>query len=55
MQMLLENGPSSTPILLSREDIEQVTGSASASYNTPGDPDYGNVPYSSGNKGERLD
>jgi hypothetical protein len=35
---------------LNSEDTEQVVGGASASYNTPGDPDYGSVPYSSGNK-----
>ena len=43
-----------SPIPLSREEIEQVAGGASgpAPYNTPGNPDYGYVPYSNGNKPE---
>ncbi len=31
------------PVVLSAEETEQVAGGASAPYNTPGDPDYGNV------------
>ena len=37
------------PVVLRAQETEHVAGGASAPYNTPGDPDYGKVPYSSGN------
>lgn len=37
------------PVALSVRETDHVAGGASASYNTPGNPDYGHVPYSSGN------
>jgi hypothetical protein len=36
------------PVVLSAEETKHVAGGTSAPYNTPGNPDYGNVPNSPG-------
>ena len=35
--------------VLSVKETDYVAGGATASYNTPGNPDYGSTPYSSNN------